>query len=382
MDDFVQLAAFAVLPSIALGVMLFNVFFWPRGRQGAGYEGRVSVLIPARNEEDTIERCVRSALDGSHAVFEVVVYDDRSTDRTPEILARLKEEDPRLRVVQGMPLPEGWVGKPHACHRLSEEARGELLLFVDADTFLEPRGIERVASLFEDYEADVVTAVPRQITQSFFERMILPLLHLTYASWLPMPLVWSTADPRFLAANGQVLGVRREALEAIGGFESVRADVVDDMAFCRRAKIHKKRVVFADGFLIARCRMYGSAKEVWEGFSKNLYEGIGGSPWALLGVVTLYTAAFIVPYVGLFASIWAPEWLVPSAVAVGVNLVLRAVATLRFNHAPEGILLHPMAVAGLLAIAFNSYLWDRRDNIQWSGRSYASLQGRLPPGED
>lgn len=368
--------ALAALPLLALGLTAFNLVFWPRGRTDATFEGRISVLIPARDEEETIERCVRAALDGDHDVLEVIVYDDRSSDETPEILERLQGEYDNLRVVEGVPLPDGWVGKPHACHRLGEAARGELLLYVDADTFLTESGITRISSLLRDYGADLVTAVPRQITGGVFERLVLPLLHLTYTSWLPMPLVWKTDDPRFLAANGQILAIRRTALDEIGGFEAVRADVVDDMAICRRAKQLGQTVVFADGFRVARCRMYGSTREVWEGFSKNLYEGIGGTPVALAGVMVLYIAAFVVPYLALAASPFFLELLAPALVAVGANVSLRILLTLRFSHAPEGIVLHPIAVLALLGIAFNSYLWDRGNRIQWAGRSYASLRGR------
>jgi chlorobactene glucosyltransferase len=372
----------AALPLLALGLTLFNLVAWPRGRRESTYDGRLSVLIPARDEEETIERCVRSALDGLHDVFEVIVYDDRSSDETPDILARLQDEYDNLRVVEGRPLPDGWVGKPHACHRLSEAARGDLLLFVDADTFLTDSGISRIASLLNDYDADVVTAVPRQITDSFFERLVLPLLHLTYTSWLPLPLIWKTQDPRFLAANGQVLAVRRSTLETIGGFEAVRADVVDDMALCRRAKTLGETVVFADGYDIAHCRMYGSAREVWEGFSKNLYEGIGGTPLALIGVTCIYFVAFVAPYIALAASLAAPALFGPALLAVAANLLLRALLTLRYSHAIEGVLLHPFAVLALLGIAFNSFLWTRGNRIKWSGRSYASLNARAQTPND
>ncbi len=374
----------AALPIFALAMTLFNLFTWPRGDIGgrpsrsgkrAGSPGskdfgRVSILIPARNEEATIEQCVRAALEGTHPVDEVLVYDDHSTDQTPAILARLSEEFDELRVVDAHELPPNWVGKPHACHRLAQAATGDVLVFVDADTFLQDDGLARIASLFERVDADLVSAVPRQKTQGFAERLVLPLLHLTYTSWFPLMLVWRTQDPRFLAANGQLLAVRRDTYDEIGGFEAVCCDVVDDMALCRRAKEHGKRVVFADGFEMATCRMYGSAREVWEGFSKNLYEGIGGHPVALAAVCLVYFVAFVLPYMML------PWVFVPAAVGVGANVALRGVLAWRFRQPVEGILLHPVGVLALLGIALNSFRWHAKDSIMWSGRSYARKSRR------
>lgn len=377
-------AVAAALPLVALAMTLFNLATWPRGRHlGArpsrsGSFGRVSVLIPARNEEDTIEECVRSALEGSHPVDEVLVYDDQSDDRTPEILARLCAEFDNLRVVEAQKLPPGWVGKPHACHRLAEAATGDVLVFVDADTFLRHDGLARIASIFDDKRASLVTAVPRQHSSGVFERLVLPLLHLTYTSWFPLMLVWRSQDPRFLAANGQLLAVRRSTYDDIGGFEAVRADVVDDMALCRRAKEAGHRVVFADGFEMASCRMYESAREVWEGFSKNLYEGIGGHPVALAGVCVVYGVAFVAPYVLLAIAIWGGlgSMLAPALVGVGANVALRAVLAWRFRQPAEGVLLHPVGVLALLGIALNSFRWHARDSIMWSGRSYARKSRR------
>ncbi|QDG51228.1 glycosyltransferase [Persicimonas caeni] len=371
-------AAGAGLPLFALLMTLFNLVTWPRGRRGSRFTGRLSVLIPARNEEETIEQCVRAALEGTHPVDEVLVYDDQSTDETPAILARLCEEYDQLRVVEAKKLPPDWVGKPHACHRLAEAATGDVLVFVDADTFLQDDGLARIASLFERVDAELVTAVPRQQTASFAERLVLPLLHLTYTSWFPLMLVYRTQDPRFLAANGQLLAVNRATYDDIGGFEAVRCDVVDDMAFCRLAKEAGHRVVFADGFEMASCRMYESAREVWEGFSKNLYEGIGGHPVALLGVCVVYFTAFVLPYVMLATALLGGfAWMFwPAAVGVGANVALRAALAWRFRQPVEGIVLHPVGALALLSIAFNSFRWHASDSIMWSGRTYARKSRR------
>lgn len=368
------------LVCFATAITAVNLFSWPRARRVVRWSGRVSVLVPARNEQATIGACVDAILAQEHDLHEVVVLDDGSTDATPEILAQRAENDPRLRVLTGSGLPDGWVGKPHACHVLGQNATGDLLLFVDADVCLDPRAVGRIARLLDRYEGQVLTAVPAQQTGSLIEHIVLPLLHLTYTAWLPLFLVHASRDPRLLAANGQVLAVRRDAYDHIGGFESVRSEVVDDMAFCGRAKALGQRVVFADGSTLASCRMYASASEVWRGFSKNLYEGVGASPVRLLAVMVTYFLAFVLPYLALPAAVLLPELLVPAVCGVLLNLQLRVVLAVRFKHRPISVLAHPVAVMVLLAIALNSWRWAQRGTIRWAGRTYASRAARSARG--
>lgn len=153
-------ALLAVPVVLPLGITLFNLLTWSRGRRGGEASGRVSVLIPARNEAASIEAAVRSVAASRHPVHEIVVYDDLSTDATPDILARLSKEIPQLRIEKGFGLPDGWIGKPHACHQLARRATGDVFVFIDADVTLTDEAIERIASLLE--RADVATAVPRQ----------------------------------------------------------------------------------------------------------------------------------------------------------------------------------------------------------------------------
>lgn len=370
----------AAIPAL---VCTWNLLTWPRGRQssdGVPSSPAVSICIPARNEAATIERCVRAAMGCAGPVKEIVVFDDASTDETPMILSGLAAEDERVRVIKGSGLPEGWVGKPHACHQLAQHARGEVLLFVDADTFLEPAGASRVLALLTHprWPSDVVTAVPRQVTGSFAERLMMPLLHLVYLSWLPVLLVRLLQHPSLLAANGQILAVRRTTYDELGGFESVRTEVVDDMAFCRRAKRRGHRVLFADGDAMARCRMYAGGRDLWAGFSKNLYEGIGGHPVALIAVLSLLALTWVVP-VGVFVlgvSI-GDGWLAEAGgLGAALGLYTRALLAVRFRHSIQSVVLHPVAVIGLMGIAVNSWRWSRRDEISWAGRVYAARARR------
>lgn len=379
MEDalFILTSVGAGASGLALMLTLFNIATWPRGKRGATFgDRRLSVLVPARNEEETIGACVDAILASHHPLHEVIVCDDGSTDKTPEILRDRAASDPRLKIIEGTGLPAGWVGKPHACHQLARAASGDVLLFVDADTFVTDGGIERLASLFESLDAQLVTAVPRQDTGSWFERLILPLLHLTYTSWFPILLTWRSRDVRFLAANGQLLAISRAAYDEIGGFEAVRDEVVDDMAFCRLAKSRGHRVVFADGAEIATCRMYGDAQQVWEGFSKNIFEGLGASIIALGVVLGLYSTAFVLPYLSVGLGVIFPSLLLPAVAGVVNNVLLRIVLTWRYGHAPEGILLQPLAVLGLLGIAVNSARWHFGGVIKWSGRVYSGKNNR------
>lgn len=376
----IALLLVAVPSLVVLAVVLSNLAVWPRGRPGGGFNGHVSVLIPARDEAETIEACVRAALGGTRVPDEVLVYDDNSSDATAEIVARLARDDPRLRLLRGGPLPPGWVGKPHACQHLATAAAGNVLVYLDADTRLEPEGLARLGSVMEGLDAELVSAGTRQEMGTWAERLMIPLLSLSYLAWLPLSLVWRSPDPRFLVANGQLLAVKRPALERAGGWSAIRAEVVDDMALARRVKQSGARVVFADGFRMARCRMYHGPGALWQGFSKNLYEGVGGSTVGLAAVVALYGGVFVAPYVALglgVAGVGGGTLFGAAALGVAANVVIRAVLAWRFRHPVEGMALHPIGVLVLLAIALNSRRWSRLGAIRWRGRIYTERASRI-----
>jgi hypothetical protein len=370
--------ALAVLPVAALSTTLVNLATWRRGDPRGRFEGAVSVLVPARNEAPRIGACLDSIARSSARIDEILVYDDESTDGTPDVVRDRASADPRIRLVPTRPLPEGWVGKAHACEQLSRAARGDVVVFVDADVRLEPEGLARLASCFTAPDASVVTAVPGQEMRTFVERLLMPLLLLTYVSWLPLELVARTRDPRVVAANGQILGLRREALSTLGHFRCVASEVVDDVALCRAAKVAGLRVAFVDGTRMATCRMYESGGALWEGFSKNVAEGLGGAAGVALAIA-VYLLAFLAPW-GLLAAaqleLVAPAWTTPALVAASANLAQRVVVALRYRQAWLGVLLHPFAIVAWVALALRSLSWTLRGRVRWSGRVYRERAAR------
>jgi hypothetical protein len=225
--------------------------------------------------------------------------------------------------------------------------------------------------------AELLTAMPRQITRSFSERLVVPFLLLSYVSWLPLELVARTRDPRVVAANGQVLMTTRRTLSRLGGFASIAHEIVDDVALCRHAKASGLRVAFADGTRAARCRMYRSAREVWAGFSKNICEGVGGGV-SVAAVSLLYLVTFVLPYAAA-ALAWAAgdaRFIAPAAAAAGFNLAQRTLAAWRWKQAWDGLVTHPLGALAVVAIAINSLAWSLRGRITWAGRRYAERTAR------
>ena len=193
----------------------------------------VSILIPARNEEPNIARVVESALASRGVDLEVVVMDDHSTDRTVEIVRTIAARDSRVRVETAPPLPAGWAGKQHACHALAKTARGEILLFVDADVVVDPDGVGRAVGFLEESGSDLVSGFPRQITGTWMERLVIPLIHFVLLGYLPLPAMRRSDQESFAAGCGQLFLARRTAYERSGGHASIRATFHDGLQLPR-----------------------------------------------------------------------------------------------------------------------------------------------------
>ena len=233
----------------------------------------LSVIIPARNEAETMETVVRSVLASTYRPLELLVVDDRSTDGTAAVVQRLASEDQRVRLVRGEPLPPGWYGKPWACLQGYRASRGELLLFTDADTRHEPELLSHAVGALEALGADLVTVAPHQLCVSFWERVVMPQIWLLLGLRYHPDRVNRAARERDVIANGQFILVRRRSYEAVGSHEVVRGEVAEDLALAQAFHRAGKRIHFAFAQRLMETRMYRSLPDLVEGWSKNMYLG-------------------------------------------------------------------------------------------------------------
>jgi hypothetical protein len=327
----------------------------------------VSVCIPARNEARNIRHVVGSALASGGVDLQVLVYDDESTDVTPALVRQLVAEDSRVKSVATRQLPTGWNGKQWACQRMGEAAVTEWLLFTDADVRLAPDCLRRAVACANSLKADLLSTVPKQETGTLAERIVVPLIHWMLLSWLPMPRMRATNDPSTSAGCGQFLLVRREAWLRSGGHTGFADSMHDGIKLPRQVRRAGGHTDLFDGTDVVTCRMYEGAGQVWRGFTKNAFEGLG-SP-ILLAVFTVLELLTLAPWVCLATlGYWTDGGRMAIVAAVALQVVQRALMARRFGQSWVSVVLHPLGIAALIAIQWASWWKHLRGQRSWKGR--------------
>ena len=336
----------------------------------------VSVLIPARNEERSIRECVESLLVQDYKKFEVIVLNDNSEDGTGMMLEELRTKYKELKIINGEPLPAGWSGKNFACHQLYKESQGEFILFTDADTVHFKDSILNSVTRSINRKADLYTLIPKMTLNSFAEKLIMPGIHFTSFTLLPYYLAETLKSPAFAMGVGPFLLFRREAYEAIGGHEALKNDLVEDVRLAKNIKRFGYKVVVNKGLDILSCRMYQSFKEIWEGFSKNIFPGMGYSSLTLFSVFFVYLILFFMPFAGAMVSlVTGNEYLLYNFLyQVGLLIIMRVIINSSFKLGFISTLLHPAGVLIISMIGFNSWRWNKiGKGSLWKGRTYSEI---------
>ena len=349
----------------------------------------VSVIVPARNEERNIQRCVTSLLEQDYQNFEVIVVDDGSTDATPRILEEIAQNHARgsrlfvLRLRDN--LPPGWAGKPHAISRGTQEARGEWLLLTDADTWHAPGALSYVVQKAIDEQIDLLSLGSRQELPGFWERVVMPMAYLGILMQYPPRQVNDPRSPVALA-NGQFILIRHAVYDALGGYArpELRDTLLDDRDLAQVVKRQGYRLRMFDGRELVYVRMYHNLHETWRGWRKNAFLGTRGGLAStiaiLIGLPMVAIAPFLLPALGWVLNRFPAikqQRLAPAEVALATLLELAPLLAYRAWVNKEldvpwyYALTHPLAGAvfeGIIAQSAWRVLTHK--GVDWSGRQY------------
>lgn len=374
LESFLSLSILWQIYFIAIGTILLillfttliNSLFGPYLKKAPKVEftSKVSVLVPARNEERNIDKCINSVLSQDYPNFELIILDDNSEDNTYNICTKYKDKS-NFQVIKGEELPEGWLGKNNACKQLSEYATGDILIFTDADNFHNANAISNTVGYFQKYNLGMLTAFPEQKMGSFFENLIIPIIDLIVYSGL---VLWTTLllpYKIFAAANGQWIAFTREAYQIIGGHEAVKNHIVEDVALSRIAKTKGIRLLTTSGKDIVYGKMYSNFSEIWQGLSKNVYglTDFKPIPFFILSFIIFLCGVF--PYILLLNS-----FLFNFAILIILlNVIWRGTLAINFHHnLIFSLILHPVSLLMLIIIGFNSFIGSVYGTLQWKGR--------------
>jgi glycosyltransferase involved in cell wall biosynthesis len=334
----------------------------------------VSILIPARNEAEGIERSIRAALASRDVEVEVLVLDDDSSDGTGDIVNRLAAEDARVRCLRGDPLPDGWNGKQYACWQLARAARYEHLAFLDADVRLQPEGLHRLIAYQQRCGAALLSAFPHQQTLTLLETWIIPLMHFILLGFLPLRRMRASTHPAYAAGCGQWFLTRQSDYQRAGTHQAIRGSRHDGLKLPRAYRQAGLMTDVTDGTALAECRMYASAGAVIRGVLKNAVEGLA-NPRLIMPFTILLLGGSVLPVVTL---VWSLLWHDHVATAVSLAGVItghapRAIAAVRFRHSLLGVICHSPATLLFVAlqwIALLNHMLGRQ--VAWRGRTEES----------
>jgi glycosyltransferase involved in cell wall biosynthesis len=324
----------------------------------------ISAIVPARNEEEVITSCIES-LALQPEIAEILVVNDQSTDKTAEIVLGLTAKIPGLRLLETREVPSGWVGKNNAVSLGAKEAKSPWLLFTDADAELLPGAAARALQIAQETSAALVSFSPEQITHTWYEKALIPFVYSRLAKHFSFEAVNNPALPA-AAANGQFLMIQRDAYNSIGGHASVASEILEDVALAKRAKAAGFRIQFGSGRGIVRVRMYRSFAAMWQGWKKNLFILVGGTPGAVFRELEA-----TIPWIPIALILLGLK--IPIATLLGVLFLLMRQMTygleISRNQYPfKFIIYYIPAVALYAGVLWASYRIYATGKVEWKGR--------------
>jgi hypothetical protein len=333
----------------------------------------VSVLIPARNEALRIAPLLDSILSSQHVDCDICVLDDESRDATAAIVSGYSERHSNVRLIHGKPVPAGWSGKQYACYQLSQHAKHDEFVFLDADVSLSADALNRAVTQRQKGDVDLLSGFPRQRVVTFGEQLLIPLINVILLCFLPFVLMRWTQMVGAAAGCGQFFLTTREAYQRSGGHSTIRNSLHDGIMLPRAYRRLGLTTDLFDASDIAECRMYQSFQETWSGLMKNASEGFAKMP--LLPVMSLLLLmAFVFPIIGMFAiglGYMAHHFLPAVLAATILGYLPRLICCYKFDRAWIGCMLHPVSITLFLIIQWTALIRKSRGKaVQWRQRNY------------
>ncbi len=261
---------------------------------------KVSILIPARNEESNIDNLLHQLKTFTYSPFEIIIYNDKSTDKTSDVVNTHIANHNNIKLIEGIELPKNWLGKNHACHKLAQEASGEYFLFLDADVSVENGLIERALSYLQKHNLHLLSIFPKQIFKTVDEKISVPLMNWILLSLLPMLLIRKSGNPAFAAANGQFMLFRADTYKAQLPHKLFCKHKVEDIETIRHFKKQKIKSDTLLGNEFIKCRMYTSLNDAIDGFTKNIFQFFGNSIilTILIAILTTFAPLILFMFLG------------------------------------------------------------------------------------
>jgi len=334
----------------------------------------MSILIPARNEEENIKRCIISLTKQDYENIEILVLDDNSTDDTARIVLELSQKDPRIKLYSGGPLKKGWLGKSYACWQLSKYAKGDYLIFTDADTLHFPNSISSSVACLLRYNLDALSVFPKEITVTLHERMIVPFGKYMILSFVPLYLIRKSKSVLFCTAIGQFMLFKREVYKKIGGHKSIKSKVIEDIMLSKQVKRCGYKFMIFDGRSSLYCRMYKNFREVVRGHSRTIFAAFDYNIYIITIAIILMSAIFLFPFIMLLVGIlfdWPAILINLIILQIIIILIPKIIFSIRFKCKAVDIILHPISMVYLIYIAINSIFNTKIGmGVNWKGRIY------------
>ena len=341
----------------------------------------VSILIPARNEADVIESTIKSIINQSYQNYELIILDDNSSDTTESIIQKYAKSNPKIELINGLSLPEGWLGKNWACHQLSEKAEGEYILFIDADTNLDKFILEDSVIALQKEKIDLLSLVPGRDTKLIADHAMKKIISWFIVCWLPMKLAIKLNAPFLSATFGQFMLFKKSSFNDIGGFEAIKDNPVDDFQLGRNIKKNLFKWMLYDAVFRITTRTYNTNKDLISGYSKNIFPAVGYSI-SIFVVIFLILISFVlgstIPIILFALGILQNQQLILLCISLLILLFISwGIVTIRFKYSIFTPFSFPLLISLILLLALRSFVDNVFYSSTWKGRSYRTDKKKL-----